>query len=249
MIVFQGVGHTYRRGAPDALRALEGVSFTVDRGEFVSIVGSSGCGKSTLLKLVGDLLVPDLGTIIVDGMGTFEARKRRAFSYVFQNPVLLPWRDVEQNISLPSEISGEAGRSADELLELVNLRACNRLLPAQLSGGMQQRVALARALSFRPKVLLMDEPFGALDELTREALNLTLLSIWNRTGVTVLFVTHSLSEAVFLSDRVLVMGGRPGRLVNSFEVEFKRPRREELLEEPAFHYSVRCLRKRLEDRK
>ena len=245
MVELEDIGHTYRAGAEDELRALANVTFTVKRGEFVSIVGPSGCGKSTLLKIVGDLLTPDSGAISVDGLKPSEARQQRAFSYVFQNPVLLPWRNVEQNILLPSEVSGETGRPVDELLELVNLRGCNKLLPGQLSGGMQQRVALARALSFHPKVLLMDEPFGALDELTRQALNQELLWIWQKMGLTVLFVTHSLSEAVFLSDRVLVIGRRPGRIVDALTIPFGRPRSDELFANPDFHHSTKCLRKQL----
>ena len=208
-------------------RALEGVSLAVGPGEFVSLLGPSGCGKSTLLRLVSDILAPTDGTISVAGEAPATARRRRAFGFVFQDATLLAWRDAEQNVLLPLEIAAD-GRNprerAKNLLELVGLARFGGSYPWQLSGGMRQRVAIARALITEPKILLMDEPFGALDEITREYMNLELLRIWEATGTTILFVTHSSPEAVFLSDRVVVMARRPGRIIADITIDLPRPR-------------------------
>ena len=197
--------------------ALADVDLTVRRGEFVSLIGPSGCGKTTLLRTIADLEQPTSGTLLVDGMAPEAARLARRYGYVFQSPGLLPWRNVERNVTLPLEIMGvpaaERRARAAQHLALVGLSEFGRRFPWQLSGGMQQRASIARALSFRPPLLLMDEPFGALDEITRDGLNLHLHRLWRQTGMTVVFVTHSIPEAVFLSTRIVVMSPRPGRVL------------------------------------
>jgi len=214
--------------AAAATVALADISLDIRRGEFVSLIGPSGCGKSTLLRLIGDLTEPTAGTIRVNGKPALQARLDRDYGMVFQAPVLFDWRTVEENVRLPLELFGQdkgtqASRTA-EMLELVDLTDFARYRPYELSGGMQQRVAIARALAFSPLLLLMDEPFGALDEMTRERMNSEVLSIWQRTGITVVFVTHSIPEAVFLSTRVVVMSARPGRITRLVEVDLSQPR-------------------------
>ena len=208
--------------------ALSGIDLEIGRGEFVSLIGPSGCGKSTLLRLIGDLTRPTAGTIEVNGKPAGRARVDRDYGIVFQAPVLFEWRTVEENVRLPLELQGmERGEREEriaEMLALVELSDFKQHHPYQLSGGMQQRVAIARALAFSPSLLLMDEPFGALDEMTRERMNSEVLSIWERTGITVVFVTHSIPEAVFLSSRVVVMSARPGRITRHVEVDLPRPR-------------------------
>jgi NitT/TauT family transport system ATP-binding protein len=218
--------------------ALSGVDLKIARGEFVSFIGPSGCGKTTLLRAVADLEAPTSGTIRVNGMSPSEARLKRAYGYVFQAPALYPWRSVERNIALPLEIMGygKAERAARVAkgLELVNLTGFGKKFPWQLSGGMQQRASIARALSFDPDLLLMDEPFGALDEIVRDMLNQQLLELWAKTGKTALFVTHSIPEAVFLSTRVVVMSPRPGRIHDIISCDFPRERTLDIRETPAF---------------
>jgi len=230
------------------LRALDGVSLAIRPGEFVSLLGPSGCGKSTLLRLVADILAPTDGTISVAGEVPAAARRRRAFGFVFQDATLLAWRDAEQNILLPLEIAADArdprGR-ARRLLELVGLAAFGGAYPWQLSGGMRQRVAIARALITEPQILLMDEPFGALDEITREYMNLELLRIWEATRTTILFVTHSSPEAVFLSDRVVVMGTSPGRVKLDLHVDLPRPRDPAMKETVEFAHHTAAIRRAL----
>jgi NitT/TauT family transport system ATP-binding protein len=230
------------------LRALDGVSLDIRPGEFVSLLGPSGCGKSTLLRLVADILPPTDGTITVAGEAPAIARRRRAFGFVFQDPTLLAWRDAEQNVLLPLEIAAD-GRTPRErarrLLELVGLSRFGGSYPWQLSGGMRQRVAIARALITEPTILLMDEPFGALDEITREHMNLELLRIWNATRTTILFVTHSSPEAVFLSDRVVVMGTNPGRVKLDLRIELPRPRDPAMKETVEFARHTGALRRAL----
>jgi len=245
LLIVDRVGKVYpTRTGP--VQALESISFQAAAGEFVSIIGPSGSGKSTLIKLIGDLLQPTQGSITVGGMTAAEARRQGAFSWVFQNPVLLPWRRVIENVRLPLEVLGRGGRDPRELLRVVGLEGFEDKYPSELSGGMQQRVALARALTFNPRILLMDEPFGALDEFTRNTMQFELLRIWSEVQVTVLFVTHSLSEAVFLSDRVLVLSPRPATIRQVATVSFPRPRSAALKDRPEFEELVRCLRKQLE---
>ena len=226
-----GVDKTFSRGDQVLTKALEGIDLAIERGEFVSLIGPSGCGKSTLLRIVGDLTSPTSGTVTVNGKSAEQARRDRDYGMVFQAPVLFDWRTVEDNVKLPLEILGQDGptrtKRAREMLELVELGDFLKHHPYQLSGGMQQRVAIARALAFQPSILLMDEPFGALDEMTRERMNGEVLRIWERTGTTILFVTHSIPEAVFLSSRVVVMSPRPGRITKVIDIDLPRPRNED----------------------
>jgi NitT/TauT family transport system ATP-binding protein len=210
--------------------ALQGIDLRIGNREFVSLIGPSGCGKSTLLRLIADLTSPSAGEITINGKPARRARMDRDYGMVFQAPVLFDWRTIDENVQLPLEVMGlprgkRQERSA-EMLSLVELDDFRRHHPWQLSGGMQQRAAIARALAFEPKLLLMDEPFGALDEMTRERMNDELLRIWERTGTTVVFVTHSIPEAVFLSSRVVVMSARPGRITHMVDIDLPRPRNE-----------------------
>jgi NitT/TauT family transport system ATP-binding protein len=208
--------------------ALSGIDLDIRRGEFVSLIGPSGCGKSTLLRIIADLTQPSGGEVLVNGKSAGAARRGREYGIVFQAPVLFDWRRVDDNVRLPLELLGmsRAAREdrAREMLGLVELTDFARHYPYQLSGGMQQRVAIARALALEPALLLMDEPFGALDEMTRERMNSEVLRIWEKTGTTVVFVTHSIPEAVFLSSRVVVMSHRPGRITHTVEIDLPRPR-------------------------
>ncbi len=218
--------------------ALQDVTLDIARGSFVSLIGPSGCGKTTLLRAIADLERPSAGTLVVNGMTPERARLARAYGYVFQAPALYPWRTVERNVMLPLEIMGlkpeERRKRAARYLDLVGLGEFRRRFPWQLSGGMQQRASIARALSFEPSLLLMDEPFGALDEITRDGLNMHLHELWHRTGMTVVFVTHSIPEAVFLSSRIVVMSPRPGKVVDVIDVELPATRDLDLRETPAF---------------
>jgi NitT/TauT family transport system ATP-binding protein len=236
-------------GRGQQVHALSGVSLDIADGEFVSLLGPSGCGKSTLLRLVGDLLQPTAGTIQVRGKSATRSRRDRNYGMVFQAPVLYDWRTVAKNVQLPLEIMklprGERVERTRRLLALVGLQEFESKYPWELSGGMQQRVSIARALSFQPSILLMDEPFGALDEMTRDRLNLELLNIWSQTGTTIVFVTHSLPEAVFLSDRIVVMSPRPGRIQAVVSVDLPRPRDPDIREDPAYFRLVAEARHRL----
>ena len=220
------------------VQALSEVSLAIMPGEFVSLIGPSGCGKTTLLRVIGDLETATSGRLSVNGMTPREARLKRSYGYVFQAPALYPWRTVGRNIALPLEIMGygpEERRARVEAgLALVNLDGFANKYPWQLSGGMQQRASIARALSFDPDLLLMDEPFGALDEIVRDKLNEQLLRLWERTGKTVVFVTHSIPEAVFLSTRIVVMSPRPGRIHDVVACGFPRDRTLDIREDPAF---------------
>ena len=224
--------------ADGPVEALSNVSLKVARGEFVSFIGPSGCGKTTLLRAVADLETPTSGAIRVNGMSPHEARLNRAYGYVFQAPALYPWRSVARNIALPLEVMGfaKAEREARVAkgLELVNLSGFGAKFPWQLSGGMQQRASIARALSFDPDLLLMDEPFGALDEIVRDMLNQQLLRLWDVTGKTVMFVTHSIPEAVFLSTHIVVMSPRPGRIIDVIACDLPRDRALDIRETPEF---------------
>ena len=243
------VGMVFNPGGLNEVTALDGIDIVVEPGEFVSLIGPSGCGKSTLLRLIGDLLKPTTGEILVNGKRPSQARNDRDYGMVFQSATLLDWRTVLDNVALPLEIMGidraEREATAREMLELVQLGPFADHHPYELSGGMQQRVAIARALSFRPYLLLMDEPFGALDEMTRERMQMELLSIWQETQTTVVFVTHSIPEAVFLSTRVVVMSPRPGRIEEVIDIDLAQPRIFETREEPRFYDTLTRLRESL----
>jgi NitT/TauT family transport system ATP-binding protein len=222
--------------ADSPVYALSNVNLTVEEGEFVSFIGPSGCGKTTLLRVIADLEQPTGGTISVNGLSPEQARLARGYGYVFQAPGLFPWRTVERNVALPLEIMGldDVPGRVQRNLDLVNLTGFEQKFPWQLSGGMQQRVSIARALAFDPKLLLMDEPFGALDEIVRDKLNQQLLELWDRTKKTVVFVTHSIPEAVFLSTKIVVMSPRPGRIIDVIETNFPRNRSLDIRETPEF---------------
>ena len=232
--------------------ALTRIDLEVGQREFVSLIGPSGCGKSTLLRVVGDLITPSAGTVEVNGKSAHQARLDREYGMVFQAPVLFDWRTVEANVRLPLEVTntpkGERDALVREKLELVELGGFMSHYPHQLSGGMQQRVAIARALALQPSLLLMDEPFGALDEMTRERLNSELLDIWSETGTTVIFVTHSIPEAVFLSSRVIVMSPRPGRIAETIDIDLPYPRDESTREEDRYYELVTEVREALRGR-
>ena len=230
-ISFQDVGRTFLTREGATLTALETVRFDVKPGEFVSLLGPSGCGKTTLLRMTAGLLSPSWGKVVVGG--TEVTRPRPDFGVVFQQPLLLPWLSVAKNVLLPVDVQGRDVSAyterAHELIEMVGLKGFEKRLPSELSGGMQQRVALARGLIHDPKLLLMDEPFAALDAMTREQMNIELQRIWAANRKTVLFVTHGIPESVFLSDRVVVMSARPGRISRIFDIPFDRPRLPSLL--------------------
>lgn len=220
------------------VHALADVTLTIGKGDFVSLIGPSGCGKTTLMRVIADLQKPTSGTVKVDGLSPEEARLKRAYGYVFQAPALYPWRTVESNVTLPLEIMGmpkpERLQRAKRVIDLVNLTGFEKKFPWQLSGGMQQRVSIARALSFDPDILLMDEPFGALDEILRDHLNEQLIRLWARTAKTVVFVTHSIPEAVFLSTKIVVMSPRPGRIIDIINSTLPANRTLDVRETPEF---------------
>lgn len=245
----EGVTKTFPRGD---VTALQDIALELAPREFVSLIGPSGCGKSTLLRVIADLIPPTHGTVTVNGKSAGQARKDGDYGIVFQDSVLFDWRTVAKNIALPLELLGwdrhRRRERVAEMLDLVELTGFGDHHPWQLSGGMQQRVAIARALAFEPPLLLMDEPFGALDEMTRERLNLELLSVWEKIGGTVVFVTHSISEAVFLSSRVVVMSPRPGRVAGAVDVDLPYPRTVETREAPRFFELVTEVRELLRQR-
>jgi NitT/TauT family transport system ATP-binding protein len=224
--------------ADGPVQALSNIDLKVERGEFVSLIGPSGCGKTTLLRVIADLEQPSEGSILVNGVSPEEARKTRCYGYVFQSAALYPWRSIARNVALPLEVmSVPAAERAERVrnnLALVNLTGFERKFPWQLSGGMQQRASIARALSFDPALLLMDEPFGSLDEIVRDHLNEQLLQLWGKTRKTVIFVTHSIPEAVFLSTRIIVMSPRPGRIHDVIECDLPSPRMLDIRETPEF---------------
>ena len=243
-----GVGKSFEASGATT-EALRDIDLEIGRGEFISLIGPSGCGKSTLLRVIGDLTQPSGGTLEVNGKPAGRARLDRDYGIVFQSPTLFDWRRVADNVRLPLELFGydraaQAERTR-EMLELVGLTEFADHYPYQLSGGMQQRVSIARALAFSPSLLLMDEPFGALDEMTRERMNSEVLGIWARTGITVVFVTHSIPEAVFLSSRVAVMSARPGRILRLVEIDLPRPRGLETRESPHYFSHITEVREAL----
>jgi NitT/TauT family transport system ATP-binding protein len=236
----------YGRG-PDAVLALSNISFSVADGEFIAVVGPSGCGKSTLLKILAGLLRQSEGA--ADLKGTPITGPRRDIGVVFQSPVLFPWRSVLENVMLPADVQGldkgEMRKRAMDLIELVGLSGFENRYPRELSGGMQQRVGIVRALIHDPAILLMDEPFGALDAMTRESMNVELQRIWMERRKTVLFITHSTSEAVYLADRVIVLSARPGRIADELKIDLARPRALEVMNTEAFGAYVRRIRSAL----
>ncbi len=221
---------TYRSQDGSLTEALKPTSFKVEANQFVSLIGPSGCGKTTLLKVVGDLLQPTSGSVRIEGQPASALRRARQIGNMFQDPVLLPWRTVAGNISFLAQLARMpvANGRVEELASLVGLEGFLGRYPHELSGGMKQRAAIARALALDPRILLMDEPFGALDEITRHRMNTELLRIWSENKKTVVFVTHSLSEAVFLSDRVVVLSARPGRVLADVQINLPRPRTSEM---------------------
>jgi NitT/TauT family transport system ATP-binding protein len=232
-----GVDLTFQtKDAP--VHALKDVNLQIDKGDFVSFIGPSGCGKTTLLRCIAALETPTGGSLTVNGLSADEARKARSYGYVFQAAGLYPWRTIEKNIKLPLEIMGypkaEMNERVKRVLDLVDLSGFGKKFPWQLSGGMQQRASIARALAFDADILLMDEPFGALDEIVRDKLNEELLKLWGRTGKTICFVTHSIPEAVYLSPKIVVMSPRPGRITDVIESPLPRERPLEIRDTPEF---------------
>jgi NitT/TauT family transport system ATP-binding protein len=251
VVAVSGVNKVFE-SAGGRTTALEGIELAIAPGEFVSLIGPSGCGKSTLLRLIGDLTAPTAGTVTVNGKSARQARQDRDYGIVFQAPVLFDWRSVQANVALPLEVKGVSGgdrqRRVEAMLDLVELREFARHYPYQLSGGMQQRVSIARALALEPSILLMDEPFGALDEMTRERMNAEVQRIWQQTGTTVVFVTHSIPEAVFLSSKVVVMSPRPGRIVRVIDVDLPRPRTDDTRETARYFELITEVRETLRGR-
>lgn len=238
--------------APDApVHALHDIQLTIGQGEFVSLIGPSGCGKTTLLRVVADLEAISSGEVLVNGLNPHDARLKRAYGYVFQAPALFAWRTVLGNVMLPLQLQGMARREAQtvasEHLARVGLAQFEKKYPWQLSGGMQQRVSIARALAFEPRILMMDEPFGALDEITRDNLNEQLQQLWQRERRTVLFVTHSIAEAVYLSTRIVVMSPRPGRIVKVIDSTLPDERHLGLRDTPEFTQLAHEVREALAD--
>jgi NitT/TauT family transport system ATP-binding protein len=245
LLAFDNISHTYRSRDGAAVEAVRSVSCTIRQGEFVSVLGPSGCGKTTLLMMAAGLLPPSSGRVVYKGAELTEPESD--FGIVFQTPVLFPWRSVLRNVELPGQVSGvpaaERTRRARELIRLVGLAGFENKLPHELSGGMQQRVAIARGLALQPAMLLMDEPFGALDAMTREQMNLELQDLSVRLKTTILFITHSIAEAAFLSDRIVVMSGRPSTVREIVEIDIPRPRPIDLMASDRFGAYVSRLRR------
>jgi NitT/TauT family transport system ATP-binding protein len=237
-IALDRVTHRFRIGRK-TITALAEVTLSFPAGGFHALIGPSGCGKSTILRLIADILEPSEGSIRIGSEPPSVARRQHQIGFVFQEPTLLAWRTVIDNVRLPLEIVGGpvggGGPTPEALVELVGLAGFAEARPAQLSGGMQQRVAIARALALRPRVLLLDEPFGALDEITRQRMNVELLRIWQETRTTAILVTHTISEAVFMADKVHVLAASPGRLIKTIDIDLPRPRRLSAMRTPLFN--------------
>jgi NitT/TauT family transport system ATP-binding protein len=248
-VIVNHVSKVFNEGQANQVDALVDIELTIEPGEFVSLIGPSGCGKSTLLRLIADLIHPTSGDVLVNGKSAGQARADQDYGMAFQQSGLFEWRSVDKNIELPLELKGwdkaKRRERAAEMLSLVKLTEFADHMPWQLSGGMQQRVAIARALAAHPQLLLMDEPFGALDEMTREHMQSELLQICAATGTTVVFVTHSIPEAVYLSDRVVVMSPRPGRIVDTIDVDLGSARDEDTREDDRFYGSITDVREAL----
>lgn len=249
-IQIKDVSMVYTGNGGENIVALNNVSLDIREGEFISLLGPSGCGKTTLLRIVADLLQPTSGSVSIHGQTPKEIRLQQKYGIVFQSPVLYDWRTVRRNICMPMEIMGipkkERTARIDQTLELVGLKDFGQKYPFELSGGMQQRVGIARALALDPEILLMDEPFSALDEFTREKLNEDVLKIWGKTKNTIIFVTHNISESVFLSDRVVVLSPHPGRVSAVVDIDLPRPREGSLRETPEFYEYVAKIRRSFE---
>lgn len=247
-ISVSGMSMTFGK-EPTAVQALDGVSFHVPEGGFTALIGPSGCGKSTILRLLADLLQPTAGRVAISGQAPSVLRKQRRIGFVFQEHALLPWRSVVDNIRLPLQLSGRAGRglasTVGDLISLVGLEGFENSRPSELSGGMRQRVSIARAITLSPEVLLLDEPFGALDEITRQTLNIELLRILSETGTTAVLVTHSLNEATLLADEVIVLSPRPGRVEARIAVPLERPRTLAMMKSPEFFRTENLIREAL----
>lgn len=244
------VGKVYTNGTEEGRTVLDDLSLDIRKGEFISFLGPSGCGKTTLLKIIADLIRPTSGSVTVAGVSAEEARKTNRYSMVFQNAALLDWRTVEKNVALPLELKGVPRSRRKEIvsrqLDIVDLKGYEKSYPHELSGGMQQRVGIARALATDPDILLMDEPFSALDEFTKDRLHGDILRIWSETGKTIVFVTHNISEAVFLSDRICVFSAHPARLVSVMDVPLPRPREFAVRKTGEFFRTVERVRDCLE---
>ncbi|MFV0464483.1 MAG: ABC transporter ATP-binding protein [Lachnospiraceae bacterium] len=249
-IKIENVSMHFKDNQGNDVQALKNINLDIKKGEFISLVGPSGCGKTTLLRLIADLLEPTDGKVRVSGMTPKEIRMQQKFGIVFQSPVLFEWRTVKKNVELPLEImfydKKEKSERADKMLEMVGLTKFADHYPGQLSGGMQQRVGIARAFAIRPEILLMDEPFSALDEFTKEKLHEDLLRIWAKTNKTVIFVTHNIQEAVFLSDRVCVLSPHPGRLSAVVDIDLPRPRQLSVRDSQHFNELVSKVRNSFE---
>lgn len=245
----KNITHIFESGTgkiPDRVIALKDISFTVGEGEFVSIIGPSGCGKSTLLKIIAGLIIPTEGAVSLPSVTDSNSLP---IGFVFQDAVLLPWKTALQNALFPFEVMGkdmnEHKPAVKDLFRLAGLEGFENSYPKQLSGGMRQRVSIVRSLSYNPSLLLMDEPFGAIDAITRDSLNDILLNIWRETKKTILFVTHDIAEAVYLSDRVIVLGTKPGRIIEEASITLERPRREDTKLDPRYYGFVKSLREKL----
>ena len=246
-IVINDLSVVFKNGSDEkGTTALKDVNLEIKKGEFIALVGPSGCGKTTLLRVIADLVGQTKGTVFINGLTPRKARIGKEYGMVFQSPVLMDWRTIEKNIALPLELlkvpKEQIKQKVSEMLEIVNLTAFAKHYPKELSGGMQQRVGIARALALDPPILLMDEPFSALDEFTKESLHEDLLRIWRKTHKTIIFVTHSLQEAVFLSDRIFVFSPHPGRVTSVVDVDIPRPRSLECKNTPHFTELVSIVR-------